>query len=37
MLMDQAGRDVRMECHGTTKPWNKRSKLRDERGKENKV
>lgn len=37
MPIDQAGSDVKMECHGTTKPCNNRNTFRDERGKENKV
>jgi len=37
MPMDQAGSDVKMECHGTTKPWNKRNILRDEKDKQNEV
>lgn len=37
MPIDQAGSDVKMECHGTTRPCNNRKIFRDERGKENKV
>ena len=37
MPMDQAGSDVKMEFHGTTKPWNKRNILWDEKDKQNQV
>jgi hypothetical protein len=35
MPMDQAGSDVKIECHGTSKPWNKRNILRDKKDKQN--